>query len=150
VKDPSPHPPGVVARPKRAIKPDAGQPRSRWAAAARVALWASAAVVVVVVLFVFVFPTRTYLTQRHQLSLAAQRIRVLDAQNRQLAAEADKLQSSQEIKRIARAQYHMVEPGAQAYVVLPAPAPPTTTPPAPPPPARHTGGWWRKLTSWLP
>jgi cell division protein FtsL len=143
VKDPSP-------RPKpRATLASKKKPRRRLGSLARFGLWACGAIVVIVVVFVFVFPTRTYLDQRHQLSMAAERIKVLDTQNQQLAAEAQKLQSADEIKRIARAQYHMVAPGAQAYVVLPAPAPPTTVAPAAPP-SRHSGGWWHTLTSWLP
>ena len=45
--------------------------RRRWRTVAHVAAWGSAIVAVAVVLLVFVFPTRTYLSQRHQLALTA-------------------------------------------------------------------------------
>lgn len=141
--DPSPKPLPASAHPPR--------PRRPIGRAARIAAWAVGAVVLAVVLFVFVFPTRTYLAQRTQLNLAAERLRVLDAQNHQLAAEAARLQTPEEIQRLARAQYHMVKPGEKAYVILPAPVPTTVAPAAPPPaPAQHSADWWRMLTSWLP
>ncbi len=142
--DPSPKP---RLRHTHKQPPKLHLPRS-WRVAASVV----GGVVFVVVLFVFVFPTRTYLTQRHDLSLAAERLRVLNAQNAQLTKEAQRLQTPAEIERLAREQYHMVQPGEKAYVILPAPAPTTTV--APPPShvaaAHQTDGWYHVLTSWLP
>jgi cell division protein FtsB len=117
-------------------------------------IWAGVvAAVLVAVLVLFVFPTRTYLDQRHELTVASQRMRVLDAQNAQLSEQVDKLHTDAEIERIAREQYHLVKPGEKAFAVLPAPDPTTTTtvPPAPPAtaPAGHHRGWWNRLTSWL-
>ena len=54
-------------------------------------------------------------------------VAVLRDQNRQLEAEAARLQSPEEIERIARGQFNMVYPGEQAYKVLPAAGPSTTT-----------------------
>jgi cell division protein FtsB len=118
-------------------------------------IWAGVvAAVLVAVLALFVFPTRTYLDQRHELAVASQRMRVLDAQNAQLSQQVDKLHTDAEIERIAREQYHLVKPGEKAFAVLPAPEPTTTTlapppvvPPAPPP--AHHQDWWSRLTSWL-
>jgi len=123
--------------------------RQRWRRPARVAAWVVSAVAVIVVLAVFVFPTRTYLDQRHQLDLVDRQVRVLDEQNSELAAEAAKLQTTAEIERLAREQYHLVRPGEQAFAILPAPSPPTTVGPAA---AAHHGssGWWGRLTGWLP
>jgi cell division protein FtsB len=117
-------------------------------------IWAGVvAAVLVAVLVLFVFPTRTYLDQRHELTVASQRMRVLDAQNAQLSQQVDKLHTDAEIERIAREQYHLVKPGEKAFAVLPAPDPTTTTsvPPAAPAaaPAGHHRGWWNRLTSWL-
>jgi cell division protein FtsB len=108
----------------------------------------------VAVLALFVFPTRTYLDQRHQLTVAAKRLDVLDAQNAQLAQQVDKLHTDAEIERIAREQYHLVKPGEQAFAVLPAPQPTTTTIPlpavaAPSTAPAHHRSWWERLTSWL-
>ena len=116
-------------------------------------IWAGVvAAVLVAVLALFVFPTRTYLDQRHELAVASQRMRVLDAQNAQLSQQVDKLHTDAEIERIAREQYHLVKPGEKAFAVLPAPEPTTTTLPTPPAaplaPAHHQG-WWSRLTSWL-
>ncbi|MHB8466044.1 MAG: FtsB family cell division protein [Acidimicrobiales bacterium] len=141
-RDPSPKP-----HPTRQHAPKTRRPLSR---TARTAAWVATAIALVTVLFVFVFPTRTYFGQRRQLSLAAERVRVLDDQNKQLAAEAAKLQTPEEIQRLARAQYHMVKPGEKAYVILPAPLPPPTTTIAPPPVLHHTAMWRDVLTSWLP
>jgi cell division protein FtsB len=153
MKDPSPKPRLSARqsprRPSSRVGDDPKPRRTGWALAAVCGLWAIGAVAVIVVLFVFVFPTRTYLAQRHDMSLAAQRLQVLDAQNKQLAAEAAKLQNNDEIERLARARYHLVRPGEQAYIVLPPPTPTTTTPP-PAAPAHHATGWWHDLISWLP
>ena len=124
-------------------------PRPRWKTAARVAAWAVSAVAVLVVLAVFVFPTRTYLGQRHQLDVAARQLRILDQQNSELSAEAAKLQTTAEIERIAREQYHLVRPGEHAFAILPAPSPPTTIP-AVVPSGHASSGWWHRLTGWLP
>jgi cell division protein FtsB len=142
VTDPSPR---LRAAPAKK-RPKSSRPR--WAASVVRLAWIAGVSVAIVVVFVFVFPTRTYLNQRHQIDAAARRLTVLNAQNAALAAEAQKLQSPAEIERLAREQYHMVQPGEKAYVILPAAPPPTTTaPPAPPP---RAGGLWHDLTSWLP
>jgi cell division protein FtsL len=130
-------------------KPRSAHPGlKRWLARAWRLAWVAGAAAVVVVVFVFVFPTRTYLDQRNQINQATTRLSVLDQQNAELAAEAQKLQSPAEIERLAREQYHMVQPGEKAYVILPPPAPPTSATPAPT--VHHSGGWWHTLTSWLP
>jgi cell division protein FtsB len=98
----------------------------------RRAAWSLIALVALVaVLFLGVFPTRTYVAQRRGLAAAHQRADVLAAQNRELAARKQKLETDAEIERIAREQYNLVRPGEEAYAILPAPqaSPPTTTPP---------------------
>jgi len=126
--------------------------RSARGRAAVVGAWVAGVVAVAIVLFVFVFPTGTYLDQRHQLAVAANRLRALDHQNAALSARADRLQSDTEIERLAREQYHLVRPGEQAFAILPPPVPPTTAPPpaTPRPVQRSGGGMWHGLRSWLP
>lgn len=87
-------------------------------------------VVLVGLLFLFVFPTRTYVAQRRSLTSAQNRVEVLSEQNQQLAARVKKLNTDEEIERLAREQYNLVKPGEEAYAILPAPTPvtPTTTP----------------------
>lgn len=99
-----------------------------------------------IVLAVFVFPTRTYLDQRRQLDQTARELRVLDAQNAALSAEAQKLQTDAEIERTAREQYHLVRPGEQAFAILPPPAAPNA--PAAAKAHHRSGGWWHALTGW--
>src|SRR5688500_14931907 len=89
-----------------------------------------------------VVPVRQYLEQQRRLDAARQRIELLDEENRRLAARAEELRTDEEIERLAREQYSLVRPGAEAFALLlgsdemrPAQAPlkPTTLvkPPAP-------------------
>ena len=109
--------------------------------------------VLIAVLVLFVFPTRTLLAQRHQLSVAASHLKVLDEQNAALSHRVDELHTDAEIERLAREQYHLVRPGEQAFAILPAPSPTTTVPPPAPAPAHHHQGFWSStwhhLTGWL-
>jgi len=96
----------------------------RWGSRARVALLALG---IAAILFLFVFPTRSYLAQRRQVGTASHDVDVLRQQNKKLQEEARRLQSSDEIERIAREQFNMVFPGEQVYKVMPAPEASTTT-----------------------
>ncbi len=120
-----------------------------WRTVARVAAWGAAIVAVAVVLLVFVFPTRTYLSQRHQLALTADELHLLDQQNAQLSAQVARLQTDAEIERIAREQYHLVRPGERAFGILPPSTPPTTAAPARPAPA-PSRDILHRLTDWIP
>ena len=82
--------------------------------------------VVVAILFLFIFPTRSFLSQRSQVSQARHDLAALRAQNARLAREAARLQTPAEIEKIAREQYFMTFPGERAFAVIPA-APTTTT-----------------------
>jgi len=79
-------------------------------------------------LAVAVFPTQTYLDQRRDTSEAGQRLRVLRDQNAAYEARIERLQTVEEIERLAREQYNLVFPGEEAYAVLPAPLPPLELP----------------------
>jgi Tfp pilus assembly protein PilN len=70
-----------------------------------------------------VFPTSTYLQQRRDTDEAEQRLAVLQAQNDAYEARVARLQTAEEIERLAREQYNLVFPGEEAYAVLPAPLP---------------------------
>jgi cell division protein FtsB len=88
----------------------------------RRALWGVVAGVVVAVgLFLFGYPTRTYLEQRSQLTQEQAKLDRLAAQNQSLSTEASRLQSTAEIERIARQNYGLVQPGQEAYAILPSP-----------------------------
>ena len=71
-------------------------------------------------LAVAVFPTQTYLDQRRATSESDQRLAVLRDQNAAYEARLERLQTAEEIERLAREQYNLVFPGEEAYAVLPA------------------------------
>jgi cell division protein FtsB len=96
---------------------------SRWGRPATMAL---VALGFVAILFLFVFPTRSYLSQRRDISSAQHDVTVLRQQNEKLAQQARRLQSPSEIERLAREQFHYVHPGEKAYTIIPAPAPSTS------------------------
>ena len=80
------------------------------------------------ILFVFVFPTRSYLSQRRQVSSAQHDVDVLREQNDKLQAQATQLQTPAAIEQMAREQFHRVFPGEQVYDVVPgAPTPSGTS-----------------------
>jgi len=94
-------------------------------ARARLALFLLA---MVGILFVFVFPTRSYLSQRRQVSSAQHDVDVLREQNDKLQAQATQLQTPAAIEQMAREQFHRVFPGEQVYDVVPgAPTPSGTS-----------------------
>jgi hypothetical protein len=70
-----------------------------------------------------VFPTSTYLDQRSDTAEAEERLAVLREQNDAYEEQAERLQTPEEIERLAREQYNLVRPGEEAYAVLPAPLP---------------------------
>ncbi len=84
---------------------------------------AIAATIAVLVLFAFVFPFRAWLVQRREVERARQQLSTLDAQNRYLQQESNLLQTPAEIDRLARARFHMVRPGEDAYAVVPGTTP---------------------------
>lgn len=83
--------------------------------------------VTVGVLLFTVFPTRTYLQQRQDIRTAEQQLKLLKKANTDLTARANKLQTPEEVERIAREQYNMVKPGEQAFGLLPSAQPAETT-----------------------
>jgi Septum formation initiator len=70
-----------------------------------------------------VFPTGTYLDQRANTAEAEERLAVLRAQNEAYENRIHRLETVEEIERLAREQYNLVFPGEEAYAVLPAPLP---------------------------
>ncbi len=99
-----------------------------WSRAAVLRL-AIASLVLVGALFLFVFPTSAVLHQRDQLSDAKERLAVLKEQTKKLDDASKRVQSDDEIERLARDRFNMVKPGEQAWAVVPEPTTTTTTPP---------------------
>jgi cell division protein FtsB len=88
---------------------------------------ASVALVFVAFYLLAVTPLRTYLQQQHQMHQAEQRYEILADTNKSLQDRATQLQSDAEIQRLAREKYELVQPGQQAYAVMP-PSPAITQP----------------------
>jgi cell division protein FtsB len=77
------------------------------------------AIMLVAFYLLAVTPIRTYLQQQEQMTQAEQRYEVLASTNQQLQQRAQQLQSDAEVKKLARERYELVEPGQQAFAVMP-------------------------------
>jgi cell division protein FtsB len=106
-----------------------------------------ASVIFIGILFGAVYPTRTYLAQQRDLKAAQHKLELFQHQNGRLEAEAKRLESDEEIERIARARFNLVKPGEEAYAIVPVPPKPGEAaapvgPPAgvPAPKAKGSGG----------
>lgn len=84
------------------------------------AKWLAVVALVLVAFYLLaVTPIRTYLEQQQQMDQAEQRHQILADTNKRLEERALQLQSDAEIKKLARERYELVEPGQQAYAVMP-------------------------------
>ena len=81
-----------------------------------------ASVIFIGILFGAVYPTRTYLSQQRELRAAHHKLELFREQNGRLETEAKRLESDEEIERIARARFNLVKPGEEAYAIVPVPA----------------------------
>lgn len=102
-----------------------------------------ASVIFIGILFGAVYPTRTYLSQQRELKAAQHKLELFREQNGRLEAEAKRLESDEEIERIARARFNLVKPGEEAYAIVPVPpkpGAPGVAAVAPPPAPKRTAG----------
>ena len=76
-----------------------------------------------------VLPTSTFLEQRRDTTEAEERLAVLREQNEAYEERIDRLETPEEIERLARERHNLVRPGEEAYAVLPAPLPELASPP---------------------
>lgn len=106
--------------------------------------------VVAGILFTFANPARTWIDQRQDIAAARERNVVLEEQNRQLQARAEKLATDAEVERLARSEYGLVKPGEEAFGILPAPGsgPPRVAPPPAPAPRPWWQAAWDTVTFW--
>ena len=110
-----------------------------------------ATVAFVGLLFLAVFPSRTYLSQRRDLSNTEQRLAVLTRQNQELTGRVARLNTEAEIERLAREQYNLVRPGEEAYAILPPPGPPALNRGGEGAQPESRGFWadlWDRVTFW--
>lgn len=94
--------------------------------------------------YFFVLPARTYLDQKTAIALEQKTIQVLKMENAKLGQQRSSLNNNATIEQIARQDYGLVEPGQQAFMVLPSSAPAAT---AKPQPAAHHH-WYSNLEFW--
>ena len=71
------------------------------------------------VILVTSFPLTALLGQHRQLSAAAAQLSTLQHENSLLAEQQQQLNTSAEVKRLARQNYQLVEPGQALYDILP-------------------------------
>ena len=110
-------------------------------------------VIFIGILFGAVYPTRTYLAQQRDLRAVHHRLELFKQQNGRLEAEAKRLESDEEIERIARARFNLVKPGEEAYAIVPVPPKPgdpaTPAGVAPPPPAAKQSSVAGAVVDWM-
>lgn len=95
--------------------------RERRAAQARKAGLAAASMVLAVLLVYSIFPVRAFLHQWNATDRQRDRLDVLTEQNEVLDERVKRLQTEEEIERLAREQHGLVYPGEEPVILLPAP-----------------------------
>lgn len=75
---------------------------------------------VILAVFVFgVFPTGSYVEQRNELNRAIDELEQLEADNHELRDRVERLESDEEIERVARQDFGLVRPQEESYLILP-------------------------------
>ncbi|CAN5608600.1 hypothetical protein BH10ACT3_BH10ACT3_03910 [soil metagenome] len=90
--------------------------------AQRSVIWQRLAVVLalcVVVAAVLAVPARSYLAQRTEIAGRQSVLAELQQENADLEERKDRLDDPEEIQRIARRDYGLVEQGEESYTILP-------------------------------
>jgi cell division protein FtsB len=110
-----------------------------------------ASVIFIGFLFGAVYPTRTYMSQQRELRAAHDKLELFREQNGRLETEAKRLESDEEIERIARARFNLVKPGEEAYAIVPVPAKPDAAgaPAVAPPPAPERAAGPDVVLDWM-
>jgi cell division protein FtsB len=95
-----------------------------------------------------VYPLRQYVSQADRIQRLQDKQRALQAENQRLERERARLEDPAYVKQLAKRDFHLVEPGEEAWIVTgtppttrPAPAPATRAEPEPP--------WYRRAWNWL-
>lgn len=77
------------------------------------------ATVVAVTCLLVALPARSYIRQRSEVADARAELREIERRNGELEGRRDRLSDPEEIARIARRDYGLVELGEESYAVLP-------------------------------
>ena len=103
-------------------------PPAKIRARRRALVLATGTVVFVGVLFFALFPTRTWWQQRQETAAAEAELADARAELAEVQAEQERLRDDEEIRRRAKEELGYVEPGEEAYNILPAPTDPIGLP----------------------
>jgi cell division protein FtsB len=94
-----------------------------------------------------VYPLRQYVSQADRIQRLQAKQRALQAENQRLERERARLKDPAYVKQLAKRDFHLVEPGEQAWIVTG--TPPTTRPAPPPPPPAPEPPWYKRAWRWL-
>jgi cell division protein FtsB len=99
-----------------------------------------------------VYPLRQYVTQRDRIERLQAKQRALQAENERLERERARLRDPAYVQQLAKRDFHLVEPGEEAWVMRGTP-PAATAPPAAPATPAPKQPWykraWQRFTGWL-
>ena len=76
------------------------------------------AIIAVMATFLFAYPTQSLLAQQRQVDAKRHELDVVQRENRELRAKANRLSLASEIERVAREQFNMVRSNEHAYRVV--------------------------------
>jgi cell division protein FtsB len=97
-----------------------------------------------------VYPLRQYVSQQDRIGRLEAKQQALAAENARLETERKRLQDPAYVQQLAKRDYHVVNPGEEAWVVTG--APPTAQPAGDAAPQRDRPWYkraWQRLTGWL-
>ncbi len=103
-------------------------PRRKLTARRRAVAGLVVTVMLVAVLLFAVFPTRSWLAQRRETAAAQAELDDLEDKRAKAEQAQDKLNDDDYIERVAKEELNMVNPGEEAYSILPAPTDPIGLP----------------------
>jgi cell division protein FtsB len=103
-------------------------PRGKIKARRRAVAGLVVTVLLVAVLLFAVFPTRTWMAQRREAAAAQQELDQIRAERARVHQAKKQLETDEYIKQQAKEQLNMVNPGEEAYNILPAPTEPIGLP----------------------
>jgi cell division protein FtsB len=87
-----------------------------------------AVIAALVIAYLVAVPARNYFSQRTETASANAKLDTLQSEIDELEDRSTALEDPDEAIRIAREEYHYVNPGEEAFVVLPAAPPPLPIP----------------------
>ena len=105
-------------------------------------------VIVLAMTMAGILPFRQIIAQDRAVAATEEKLEALGAENIRLAELVERLETPEEIERLAREEFGFVRPGESAYVVVV----PQDAPPLPEPPLQELErpkSWWDSLVDYL-